>query len=112
VMISAVMLFLPVTAPMSVASGSRKTGSGTVRSPAFRQIDLSGNVIRTENGEFVMSAANEGSLMRAQDAMVNINDKRIVVGLQSGNFATGVTGSFQADRGGQWLMYQPKLPVA
>jgi hypothetical protein len=73
--------------------------------------DLSG-LLRMENGEFAMSAADEGSVKRAQDAMVNINDKKIIVGLQSGNFATGVTGNYQADRGGQWLMYQPKLPVS
>jgi hypothetical protein len=73
--------------------------------------DLSG-LLRIENGAFAMSAADDGSVKRAQDAQVNINDKRIIVGLQAGNLLSGVTGSFQADRGGQWLMYQPKLPVS
>jgi hypothetical protein len=59
-----------------------------------------------------MSATDEGSVKRAQDALVNINDKQILVGLQSGNLYDGVIGSFQADRGGQWLMYQPNIPVS
>jgi hypothetical protein len=73
--------------------------------------DLSG-LLRMENGTFVMSATDEGNVKRAQDALVNINDKQILVGLQAGNLHCGIIEAFQADRGGQWLMYQPKLPVA
>jgi hypothetical protein len=71
--------------------------------------DLSG-LLRKEKSTFVMSATDEGSVKRAQDALVNINDKQILVGLQSGNMHCGIIEAFQADRGGQWLMYQPKLP--
>jgi len=36
--------------------------------------------------------------------------RNILVGLQASNFACGVIGAFQADRGGQWLVYKPNLP--
>ena len=47
-----------------------------------------------------MSATDEGSVNRAHDARVNINDKQIIVGLQAGNMHCGIIEAFQADRGG------------
>ena len=32
--------------------------------------------------------------------------------LQAGDYSCGVIGAFAADRGGQWLLYQPNIPVA
>lgn len=31
--------------------------------------------------------------------------------LQTGKYACGVIGAFATDRGGQWLMYKPDIPV-
>lgn len=73
--------------------------------------DMSGLLRKDEDGNFAMMASDTGAVKIAQNAMVGINDKYILVGLQAGNLACGVIGAFQADRGGQWLLYQPELPV-
>ena len=72
--------------------------------------DLSGLLRKDEDGNFAMSAADTGAAKLKNQAMVDINDKYILVGLQAGNLACGVIEAFQADRGGQWLLYQPNIP--
>ena len=72
---------------------------------------MSGLLRKDEFGAWGMSAADTGASKLANNRMVDINDKYILVGLQAGNLACGVIGAFQADRGGQWLLYQPALPM-
>jgi len=73
--------------------------------------DLSGLIRKDADGNFIMSASDEGTAKRANDAAVPINEKNILVGLQAGNYNCGVIQAFQSDRGGQWLIYQPNIPV-
>jgi len=73
--------------------------------------DVSGMLLKDEDGNFVMTAQDTGAAKLANNAQVDINDKQILVNLQAGNLACGVIGAFQADRGGQWLMYQPNIPT-
>lgn len=73
--------------------------------------DLSGLLHKNEDGSFSMSAADTGVAKHMSNKMVDINDKYILVGLQAGNLACGVIGAFQADRGGQWLVYKPNIPT-
>lgn len=73
--------------------------------------DLSGLLRKDEDGNFAMSADDTGAAKIANNALVDVNDKNILIGLQAGNLACGVIGAFQADRGGQWLMYQPNIPT-
>jgi len=35
----------------------------------------------------------------------------IVMGLQAHNMVAGVISYFAADRGGQWLLYQPEIEI-
>ncbi|CAB9514235.1 WGS project CAID00000000 data, contig chromosome [Seminavis robusta] len=72
--------------------------------------DMSGLLRKNDDGTWGMSASDTGVAKLANNALVDINDKYILVGLQAGNFACGVIGAFQADRGGQWLLYQPSIP--
>jgi hypothetical protein len=72
--------------------------------------DMSG-LIYQENGTYAMSASDDGYAKRSADKKVNINDKNIMVGLQAHNMACGAIKGFQTDRGGQWLLYQPDIPV-
>lgn len=72
--------------------------------------DLSGLLIKDDTGKFLLSASGKGSEKRSNDAKVAMNDKYILVGLQAHNHKCGVVQAMQADRGGQWLVYQPSLP--
>jgi hypothetical protein len=72
--------------------------------------DMSG-LIRKQDGEYMLSASDEGHHKRKQDKKVNINDKTIIIGLQAHNMYCGVIEAFQADRGGQWLLYNPHIPI-
>lgn len=73
--------------------------------------DLSGLLRKKGKGcEFALSAADAGHEKRRQDRLVSVNDKNIVIGLQAHNMACGVIEAFAADRGGQWLLYQPDIP--
>ena len=74
--------------------------------PGTRAFDLSGLLRKDNDGNFAVAAADTGVAKRANDALVDINDESIVVTLQAGNLACGVIGAFQADRSGQWLLYQ------
>jgi hypothetical protein len=72
--------------------------------------DLSG-LLRMVNGTFALAAGEEGYKKRANDAKVAINDKMILVGLQAHNNDCGIIAAFQSNEGGQWLVYQPDIPV-
>merc|ERR1712050_426924 len=61
--------------------------------------DLSGFLVKDEDGEFVVSASDNGEMKRLADAMVDINDKIILVGLQAHNLDCGIIETFQLDRG-------------
>lgn len=75
--------------------------------------DLSGLLRRDEDtGGFALSASDGGMAKRQNDAAVSINDKYILIGLQAHSHTCGVIEAFQADRGGQWLVYQPSIPTA
>lgn len=73
--------------------------------------DVSGLLRKDESGSFVLKATDTGMQKRANDALVPINDKNIIMTLQSGKWSCGVIGAFASDRGGQWLVYQPNIPV-
>jgi hypothetical protein len=72
--------------------------------------DMSGLLHKTGNS-FTVSAADTGLAKNMANAMSSINEKTILVGLQSPNMACGVIKNFGADRGGQWLLYNPKIPL-
>ena len=104
---------------MAMSGGSRNTRmkasvgipSGTSEEAGSHEFsgifDLSG--LLAKNGTaWVKKAADPGHIKRAGDKMTPIEDKLILLGLQAHNFKKGVIESFQADRGGQWLIYQPK----
>lgn len=72
--------------------------------------DLSGLLLKDHYGDFVVSASDTGSAKREAEAMVDINDKYIIVNLQAHNLACGIIDNFDGDRGGQWLLYKPDIP--
>ena len=73
--------------------------------------DLSGLLRKNDDGTFAMSSSDTGAAKLLNQKLVDINDKYILVGLQAGNLACGVIEAFQADRGGQWLLYKPDIPI-
>ena len=56
-----------------------------------------------------MISAHDGAAKRMAEHMIPINEKLIVLGLQAHNMDSGVVKAFKADRGGQVLLYQPKI---
>jgi len=54
-------------------------------------------------------SAHDGAAKRAAEFMVPINEKLLVLGLQSHNLFAGPVRAFKADRGGQVLLYQPDI---
>jgi hypothetical protein len=70
--------------------------------------DLSG-LLRKQNGAFVLKASDAGHRMQAAARAVPIGDKLLLIGLQAHGFAGGIISDFKADRGGQWLIYQPRM---
>jgi hypothetical protein len=72
--------------------------------------DLSG-LLAHDGGNFHLDVDDTGYNKRIADRGVAINDKLILLGLQSHNFNGGVIGKYHGDRGGQWLAYQPNIPV-
>jgi hypothetical protein len=70
-------------------------------------VDLSGFLRRSNNKEFALKSSDPGFEMRKQAALVGLEDKYFLLGLQSHNFVGGVIDVFRGDRGGQWLIYQP-----
>ena len=73
--------------------------------------DMSGLLRKKKDGRFALAASASGMDKRKNDKMTKINEKVILVGLQAHNQACGVIKYFGADRGGQWLLYQPALPA-
>jgi hypothetical protein len=72
--------------------------------------DMSGLLAKVDK-KWVVKASEDGHAKRAADRTVSINDKTIVIGLQSHNFYGGLIGAFRGDRGGQWLAFQPDIPT-
>jgi hypothetical protein len=73
--------------------------------------DASGLLRKDDTGNFVLKASDTGEEKRANDRLVPINEKNIIMSLQAADFSCGVIGAFASDRGGQWLLYQPNIPV-
>lgn len=72
--------------------------------------DLSGLLAKDSHGNnFIVSADDPGYIKRQVEGMVAMNDKSILIGLQAHNFYGGVIKTFQGDRGGQWLVYNPNV---
>lgn len=93
-----------------LASVGVPAGSNTdVNSHEFSGVDdLSGFFVKSNNA-FVLKAADAGYKRRELARTVTMNDKLILIGLQSHNLNSGVISRFNADRGGQWLLFQPRL---
>jgi hypothetical protein len=72
--------------------------------------DVSG-LLHKEDGEYFLKANESGEMKRKSDAMVNINDKNIIINLQAHNMACGIIAALQSDSGGQSLLYRPNIPV-
>eukprot|EP00928_Gymnodinium_smaydae_P006236 TRINITY_DN12184_c0_g1_i2.p1 TRINITY_DN12184_c0_g1~~TRINITY_DN12184_c0_g1_i2.p1 ORF type:complete len:257 (+),score=47.25 TRINITY_DN12184_c0_g1_i2:517-1287(+) len=85
-------------------------GSNTdVNSHEFSGVeDLSGFFVKSD-GAFTLKAADAGYKRRDLARTVAMNDKLILIGLQSHNLNSGLIKAFNADRGGQWLLWQPRL---
>jgi hypothetical protein len=102
------------------AGGSKNTRAvqrvgvpaGTAGTPKANEFsgtaDLSAMLHKT-NGAFTMKASDDGYAKHELEATIDINDKTILIGLQAHNLVEGVISAMGADRGGQWLLYQPKL---
>lgn len=73
--------------------------------------DMSGLLAKGEDGSFLLSASETGYEKRVADGSVPINEKYFLLGLQAHNLNAGMIDTFQCDRGGQWLLYQPSLPM-
>ncbi|CAK0825224.1 unnamed protein product [Prorocentrum cordatum] len=72
--------------------------------------DLSGLLAKGGDGAFALSQSAAGHERRAVEATVAMDDKIILIGLQAHNHENeGVIANFNADRGGQWLLWQPNL---
>ena len=79
------------------------------------EIDGNNRNLRELNGKyfrvsFLVGAADTGVAKRAADRTVDINDKSLIIVVQSGSMNEGVIKDLQLDRGGQWFLYRPKLP--
>lgn len=72
--------------------------------------DLSGLLKTSDDGSFVVSAADTGLAKRMADRTVEIGDKNIVLTLQAHTQVGGIMSGYQLDRGGQIYMYQPDIP--
>ena len=72
--------------------------------------DVSGLLRKDDTGAFAVSADDTGAAKRENDRLVGINDKYIINVLQAHSYECGVVSAFNADQGGQWLVYQPNIP--
>ncbi|EJK67681.1 hypothetical protein THAOC_11255 [Thalassiosira oceanica] len=71
-------------------------------------IDLSGMLKKEKKDSSKFSiSAGDGHAKREAELEVPIEDKLIVLGLQAHNYHSGVVEAFEADRGGQVLLYKP-----
>ena len=73
-------------------------------------IDLSGLLARDASGNWI-AKAGVGATKRMAERMVPINNKTIVMGLQSHNLVGGIISAMAGDRGGQLYAYKPQLPL-
>lgn len=71
-------------------------------------VDLSGMLYKVGN-DFYLGESYKGYEKRAAEALVPINSKYILLGLQAHNMVGGIVYLQSADRGGQWLLYQPSI---
>ena len=69
---------------------------------------LSQSTISESTGYFLFEYLEQHSY--AYHACV-LSYRYVIMTLQAGDWACGVLGAFAADRGGQWLLYQPNIPV-
>ena len=97
-----------ISAPVGIPKG---TGCPGGNSHEFSGVfDLSG-LLHKNGTEFSVSAADTGKAKRDYEAMVPINDKDILIGLQAHSMECGIIVTYGADRGGQWLIYHPEIPM-
>lgn len=95
---------------MAAGVGIPKGTSTGAKAHEFSGVfDLSGMLLRKGKG-WEIDDDDDGYKKRRADAKVDINDKYIMLALQASNMGGGVIGTFNADRGGQWLCYQPDIP--
>lgn len=73
-------------------------------------IDISGMLAKDASGKYIASAGN-GRSKRMAEAMVPIDEKMIVFGLQAHSINKGVIAALRGDRGGQVYAYKPSSEV-
>lgn len=66
-------------------------------------------MLEMSNGEFILHANDNGDLKHELEASVDINSHTMAIGLQAHNLIGGAIAQLGADRGGQWLIYQPDI---
>jgi len=59
--------------------------------------DMSGLLVK-DGKKWVVKARDDGHAKRAADRTASINDRTILIGLQSHNFYGGLIGAFRGDR--------------
>eukprot|EP00977_Amphora_coffeiformis_P030186 scaffold45304_cov191-Amphora_coffeaeformis.AAC.1 len=97
-----------VTAKVGIPKGTAEGCSANANE--FSGIfDLSG-LLYKEGKDFALMAGDDGHYKRSYDKEVPINEKDIMIGLQAHHLECGVILEFQADRGGQVLVYKPDIP--
>lgn len=95
---------------MKAGVGIPMTSNEAAGSHEFSGVfDLSG-LLRKENGEFTLSASDEGFYKRAEEKKVLTNDKYIMINVQASNMNDRIMVQFGADTGGQVMIYRPRLP--
>lgn len=91
--------------------GIPRTSAGAPYANEFSGVsDLSGWMYKNEDGDFTVSADDDGYVRHDYERLVDINDKHVVINLQSHNLNSGINFAMQTDRGGQIYMYQPNIP--
>jgi len=87
--------------------------AGTNANPTSHEfsgtLDLSGMLTTDLRGNYLFSASDDGYVKHDAEMATYINDKTLVIGLQGHSLTGGVNFILAADRGGQWLAYQPSL---
>jgi len=92
---------------------AKVTGKGGKAAKAGPDRAAKGGVAKaakaSKTGKNFLVESGNGFLKRQAEQIVPINEKLLVIGLQSHNLEAGVVRAFQADRGGQMYIYQPDL---
>lgn len=75
--------------------------------------DMSGFFVRKPNqrNQYFLDSSDTGYKKRMADAMVDINEKYILLSLQAHSMSGGVIKGYRSDRGGQVYLYQPNIPL-